>query len=320
MAIPDYETLMLPLLRLLQSEDKHIRALSEALADEFRLTDDEKAALLPSGRGVTVIHSRTGWAKTYLKQAGLIAQPRRGWATLTDRGREVLAGQPTRVDNAFLDRFREFRDFRVRSRSEEEAVSGVLAPVASALVQDDKTESKSPEERLEAARREISLALASDLLARVRAFEPSAFEQLIVDLLVKMGFGGSRADAAARLGRSGDGGIDGIIREDALGLDAVYVQAKCWAADNTVGPDKVGEFFAALARKGASKGVFVTTSDFTKGAHEAHRELGNQKRIVLINGTQLAELMLEHEVGVRTVQTIRLQRLDLDTYEDDDTT
>lgn len=318
--IPDYETLMLPLLRRLQPGEAHVRALSNALSDEFGLTEEERAAQLPSGKGVTVIHSRTGWAKTYLKQAGLVTQPRRGWVALTERGRQVLETPPTRIDNAFLDRFPEFREFRLRSRSTEGSTVGSqpLAPIPPS--DDDTLSGKSPEERLEVARREIVSALAADLLVRIRLFDPSAFEQLIVDLLVKMGFGGSRSDAAARLGRSGDGGIDGIIREDPLGLDAVYIQAKCWAADNTVGPDKVGEFFAALARRGASKGVFVTTSDFTRGAQEAHRELGTQKRIVLINGQQLAELMIEHDVGVRTVQTIRLQRLDLEAYEDDEET
>jgi restriction system protein len=212
-----------------------------------------------------------------------------------------------------------FRDFQSRSRALGEAPGPAVQRTAASVVRaSPPTVVASPQERIQAARQELVSALVADLLQRVRQLDSQAFEQLIVDLLVKIGYGGSRADAAARLGRSGDGGVDGVIREDPLGLDAVYIQAKCWGADSPVGPDKIGEFFAALSRKGAGKGVFVTTSDFTRGAHEAHRELGTQKRIVLINGEQLAQLMIEHEVGVRTVDTVRIQALDLEAYEGDE--
>lgn len=323
MAIPDYETLMLPLLRRLAAGEQHIRQLSQSLAEEFNLTADERAELIPSGRGVTVIHSRTGWAKTYLKAAGLVAQPRRGWVQLTDRGREVLHASPSRIDNTFLSQFPEFRAFRLRSQvvangddDQGGAQPMLLEPPVLRVSSSVQSGATTPEERLDAAVRELRTALAADLLGRLRQVDPAMFEQVIVDLLVSMGYGGNHADAARRIGRTGDGGIDGVIREDRLGLDVIYLQAKRYSADNPVGGPEIRAFAGALLEHGATKGVFVTTGRFTPSAKEAASIRSH--KIVLIDGDELARLLIENEVGVRTVQTVRIQRIDLDAYEDDE--
>lgn len=324
MAIPRYEAVMLPLLRRTAAiGDAHIRDLAAAMADEFALSSEERAVLLPSGRGVAVIRSRTGWTRSYLVQAGLLESVRRRVVRVTERGADVLRDPPPQLDNEFLARFAEFREFAARSRSRApDQGSGTMfgSPPSSdnGSTTVETPPASSPAERLEAAERELRVALAAELLSRVRGLDPSAFEQLIVDLLVKIGYGGSHREAAERLGRSGDGGIDGVIREDALGLDAVYIQAKCYAVNNTVGSGAIREFAGSLLTRGATKGVFVTTSSFSTAAKEEARQLGSHKRVVLIDGEELARLMIEHEVGVRTVQTVRVQRLDLDAYEDED--
>ena len=323
MAIPDYETLMLPLLRRLASGEQHVRELSQSLAEEFTLTDEERTALIPSGRGVTVMHSRTGWAKTYLKAAGLVEQPRRGWVQITERGREVLRAPPARLDNAFLMQFAEFKAFRFPSENgvndADEALTRQAARLDGPYVAKPGAEpsvATSPEERLDLAIGELRTALAADLLSRVHRLDPTMFEQVIVDLLVRMGYGGNRADAARRIGRTGDGGIDGVIREDRLGLDVIYIQAKRYAAENSVGSPEIRAFAGALLEHGATKGVFVTTGRFTPSARDAASIRSH--KIVLIDGEELARLLIEHEVGVRTVQTVHIQRIDLDAYEDDE--
>lgn len=319
MPIPDFQTVMLPLLRLVEKRgDLPIREARDAMADHFGLTAEERSAEIPSGRGVTLISSRVAWAKAYLKQAGLVAQPRRGWVGLTDRGRDVLRRGPQSLNIGFLEEFAEFRAFRDRSRPSVDSSNGNPSSATSHSLPETTPDAiVSPEERLAAAARDLEVGVAAELLDTVRALSPEAFEGLIVDLLVGMGFGGSRKDAGQRLGRTGDGGIDGIIREDSLGLDVIFIQAKKYAADNVVGPDAIRGFAGALLGKGASKGVFVTTSRFTAGAR-ADAEGYRSHRIVLIDGDELARMMMEHSIGVRTVQTIRVQKVDLSAYEDDD--
>lgn len=319
MSIPDFQTVMLPLLQVIESGgDQPIREVREAMADHFGLTAEERAAEIPSGRGVTLISSRVAWAKAYLKQAGLVSQPRRGWVGLTERGKAVLRRDPPSLNIAFLEQFAEFRAFRDRSRPSAYPDSGGQAGVPTdAMPELVREAASSPEERLAAAARDLEVGLAAELLDAVRALSPEAFEGLIVDLLVGMGFGGSRKDAGLRLGRTGDGGVDGIIREDALGLDVIFIQAKKYAIDNVVGPEAIRGFAGALLGKGASKGVFVTTSRFTAGAR-ADAEGYRSHRIVLIDGDELARMMMDHDIGVRTVQTIRVQKVDLSAYEDED--
>lgn len=345
MAIPDYETLMLPVLRhVAAAGEAHIGEIAEAMCDEFGLTPDERAALLPSGRGATVIRSRSQWARTYMAQAGLLEPVRRGVVRATDRGRAMLSEGHARLDSRLLRRFPEFVAFQSRSRNGTEdgggegegaadaaapvaapggAVGGARAAAAAAVAEPSAAarggaEATTPAERLATADREMRAALASDLLDRVRRLTPEAFERLMVDLLLAMGFGGSHAEAGRRLGQSGDGGVDGVIREDALGLDLIYIQAKRYAAANTVGSGAIREFAGALLSHGARKGVFATTSAFTRAAQEERDRLASQQRIVLIDGEELARLMIEHEVGVRVKQVVKVHGLDLEPYEGDD--
>lgn len=307
MPIPDFQTLMLPALRRLAASQWATRDLIAALSEEFGLTYAERVALLPSGQATTMAN-RVTWAVAYLAKAGLVSRVGRARYGATDRGRTALETAPDRITVPWLRRFPEFQETRTGDASRG---------AESLSVSDTATSVATPRERLEVAEREMRAALADELLARVRDLSPTAFEQLIVDLLLRMGYGGTRADAAQRLGRTGDGGVDGVIRGDALGLDAVYLQAKRYAADNTVGSGAIREFSGSLLARGATKGVFVTTSGFSRAALEDRDRLAMQQRIVLIGGTELAALMMEHEVGVRTVQTVRVQRLDLETYEEE---
>ena len=312
MPMPDFQSLMLPVLRRLADHPWKTGDLVAALADEFALTPDERSELLASGRQ-TRIANRTHWALAYLNKAGLLNRLRRGYYEASASGRSLLANPPERITLAFLiERYPGVRAFRGENEATQNGAGG--RPAISAA----EAHAATPRERLEAAEKEIRAALLAELLERIRTLAPEAFEQLIVDLLVKMGYGGSRNEAARRLGRSGDGGIDGIIREDALGLDAVYIQAKRYAEDNTVGAPAIQAFAGALLGNGAVKGVFVTTSRFTTAAREAAAAYRTH-RMILIDGAELAALMIEHEVGVRTIQTIRVQRIDLDAYEDEET-
>ena len=286
MAIPDYESLMFPLLRLAaQTPQMEVSAREAAsvLADQFNLTDDERTALLPSG-ATFVFASRVNWACTYLKKAGLLVATRRGFFRITDRGTEVLKSKPKKLDNDFLDRFLEFREFRARGKKEgrKQAESGAGAAGV-------------PEEVMASQYDLQRKALAAQILDAVKGASPQFFERLVVTLLVKMGYGGTLQDAGAAVGRSGDGGVDGVIKEDKLGLDTIYVQAKRWD-DKPVGSPQVDQFAGALQKKKARKGVFLTTSTFTS---EALRSVADYSaRIVLIDGPALAELMIDHDVGV----------------------
>ncbi len=313
MAIPDFQTLMLPVLRKLAERRWAMIELVEAMSQEHRLTDDERRALLPSGRQ-TRIANRTHWAVAYLNRAGLITRIGRGQYEVSDAGRIVIASPPDRITIKYLTKFPAFAGFRAEARRDNGVTNEVSdQPQSDAIAAQRGT----PEERLEAASSDLKAELAVTLLARVRGLSPAIFEQLIIDVLVKMGYGGSRREAAETLGRSGDGGVDGVIREDALGLDMIYVQAKRYAEDNPVGAPAIQGFAGALLGKGATKGVFVTTSRFTEAARQAQSTYKSH-RIVLLDGAELAHLMIEHEVGVRTVQTIRVQRLDLESYEDEE--
>ena len=245
----------------------------------------------------------------HLSKAGLVTRVSRGRYKASERGAAVLAKPPERITMAYLSRYPEFVAFRAAAKVDE-TVAGA-EPTASATA----AESSTPQERFEAADKALKAELAATLLARLQTLDPTAFEQLIIDVLVGMGYGGTRRDAAARLGRSGDGGIDGVIREDALGLDTIYLQAKRYAEDNAVGAPAIQGFAGALLANGATKGVFVTTGRFTQQARDMGAAYGKTHRIVLIDGRELAQLMIEHEVGVRTVQTVKVQRIDLDDYE-----
>ena len=303
MPIPDFQSLMLPVLQLASDGKEH--SLEEArglLAERFGLTEPEREELLPSGRQRR-FDNRVAWSKVYLQRAGLLHGSRRAHFEITDRGRQVLAEQPERIDIALLDRFEDFRDFRsVNRRSEDEATETVV-PAAEPT---DET----PEELLEQAYQRIRAELTSELLGRVKAGSPRFFENLVVELLLKMGYGRNRAEAGRAIGQSGDEGIDGIISEDRLGLDAIYIQAKRW--DGAVGRPEVQKFVGALHGKRARKGVFITTGTFSADAKEYVSHI--EPRVVLIDGRQLTEYMVDFNLGVTPKTSYEIKRIDSDYF------
>jgi restriction system protein len=299
---------MLPvLIALADGEAKHRRALADRMADHFGLTPEERAQMLPSGKS-PVIRSRTGWALSYMKQAGLVAAPRRGWYQITGTGNEVLSTKPSRIDNDFLTQFEGFRDFRARSRADGADSSAEAEPGSSV----DPLPTEPPDEALERAYGRLRAAVEAELVETTKSVAPTFFEELVIDLLVRMGYGGNRAEAARAIGRTGDGGVDGVIDEDRLGLDAIYVQAKRWEA--AVGRPEIQKFAGALQGQRATKGIFITTSAFTREAEEYAQRIGT--RIVLIDGRRLATLMFEHDVGVSPRRTYVVKDVDGDYFEE----
>lgn len=305
MAIPDFQTLMLPVLAEAAKGEARIGEVVECLADQFGLAPEERSHLLPSGRQTTFAN-RVHWAKSYLGKAGLIELTRRAHFQITERGREVLARPPERIDIKFLNRFPEFQSFRFAQDGADGAE--VVTPANGA------TFNLTPDEVMRAAARQLEAALASELLQRVVSGTPAFFESLVVRLLIAMGYGGSVNDLdKALVGKSGDGGVDGVIDQDPLGLDRIYVQAKRYAPDNSVGASAIRDFFGSLDRFKATKGLFVTTSSFSSSARETSELLS--KRIVLIDGPQLARLMIRHSVGCRIEETLTVKRLDEEFFE-----
>lgn len=308
MSIPDYQTFMLPVLRKAAGGEVKISSVIEELSDEFGLSEDERAELLPSGKQ-TVVANRIHWAKTYLKQAGLVDATRRGHFVISERGRSVLAKNPTSIDNSLLETFTEFQDFKNRQKPPSTDGGDESAPELPPL--GDK---RTPDEVMREAHGQIEDALRGEMLEKIREAPPAFFEGLVVNLLVAMGYGGSVTDAGRALGRSGDGGIDGVINQDALGLDRVYIQAKRYADGNNVGPGAIRDFFGSLDRFKASKGLFVSTSSFTKEAVETAQALS--KRIVLIDSETLTKLMIRYNVGCRVEETLYVRKLDEDFFTD----
>jgi restriction system protein len=302
--IPDYQTAMFPLLQAAADGRAHrLTDFTEALADHFHLTTEEVTARPASG-GALVFSNRLQWAKTYLTQAGLLEPVSRGVFRITEAGQQVLAEPPAKIDVKFLDRYPTFRDFMERSGRAGKAsgTAPVNTPIAS---------NETPQDTMERAWTLLRGQVATELLDTVRRCTPAFFEQLVVDLLVAMGYGGSRADAGQSIGKTGDDGLDGIIKEDKLGLDAVYIQAKRWK--ESVGRPVVQAFAGSLEGVRARKGVFITTSTFTSDARAYVDRI--EKRIVLIDGEMLAELMVEHAIGVDIARTYTVPRIDLDYFE-----
>jgi restriction system protein len=284
MPIPDYQSVMLPLLRQVADKRTYLfKDIVELLAQEFNLSEDESKELLPSGQAF-LFSNRVGWARTYLKKAGLIDSPKRGTLAITPRGLAILKEKPKNIDNALLRRFSEFIDFQSYKKDNQQT----------------------PEETIENSYQAIRQSLAQELLDTVRKLSPLFFERLVVELLVKMGYGGSIKDAGKAIGKTGDEGIDGTIKEDRLGLDIIYIQAKRWQAANVVG---------ALAGQGAKKGIFITTSSFTKDASSYTPR--NETKIVLIDGVQLTQLMIDYNLGVSPQRVYEIKKLDSDYFEEE---
>lgn len=299
--IPDYQSLMLPLLKQVSDRQEHkYRDLIEKLASEFHLTDEERKELLASGTQA-VFDNRVGWAKTYLKKAGLLDSPKRATFVITDTGLATLAKNPDRIDAKYLKQFPSFIEFQNASRNDTEEEVSTQEP-----------NEQTPEENLDKAYQRIRKSLASELLNKVVDLSPTFFERLVVELLVKMGYGGSIKDAGKAIGKSGDEGIDGTIKEDKLGLDIIYIQAKRWKPGNVVGRPELHKFVGALAGQGAKKGIFITTSNFTREAIEYTPK--NETKIVLIDGEQLAQLMIDYNLGCTTQQIYELKKIDSDYF------
>lgn len=301
MAIPDYETLMLPLLEIASSansEGMKLFAATDQLAERFKLTDKERTELLPSG-GTFKFSSRVSWARTYLQKAGLLDAPKRGFFRLTPRGTTILKQSPTKVDNKLLMQFDEFKAFQGKKKIKTDSETGPL---------------ETPIESISSFYEQFREALAFELLERVKKCSPQFFERLVIQVLLKMGYGGSLTDAGAALGKTGDGGVDGVIREDKLGLDNIYIQAKRWT-DKTVGSPDLDQFSGVLSKKKATKGIFITTSSFTKDAQASLKDYSS--RIVLIDGAQLAKYMIDYGIGVSIMDVFELKKIDSDFFEEE---
>lgn len=307
MPIPDFQSAMLPILRMAaDGKDHTLGDAVDLVAHEFKATDQERNELLPSGRQRR-IHNRVGWAKTYLQKAGLLEANGRGRFRITTRGREVLGREPNRIDMQFLKQFPEYNAFAALRHDVQPSGE---SPSPSAVDESSET----PEEVLDKSYQALRRGLADDLLERIKKSSPSFFERLVVDLLVAMGYGGSLKDAGQAVGQSGDGGIDGIIKEDRLGLDVVYVQAKRW--NDKVGRPVVQAFAGSLEGQRARKGVLITTSDFSQDARDYVKNI--EKKIVLINGQDLTRFMIDHDVGVATVDTYIVKKIDIDYFGDEE--
>ncbi|PSF38129.1 restriction endonuclease [Aphanothece hegewaldii CCALA 016] len=302
MSIPDFQTIMLPLLQYTEDEQEHsLRDSIEYLATFFKLTDSEKKHLLPSGQQAT-FDNRVGWASTYLKKAKFLVKTKRGYFKITERGQDVLKQKLSEINTNFLNNFAEFRNFQSPQNSNDlprKANNGSLS----------ETE-RTPEESLEMFYQKIRESLAYELLEAIKSCSPEFFEKLVVELLIKMGYGGSRKEAGQAVGQSRDGGIDGIIKEDRLGLDIIYIQAKRW--NNTVSRPEIQKFAGALLGQKAKKGIFITTFQFSKDAIDYAKNL--ESKIILIDGQALTELMIDYNVGVSPIKSYEVKKIDIDYF------
>jgi len=301
MSIPDYQTIMLPLLKNVKDGKEYsLEETTNLIIDQFKLTENEKNELLPSG-GQTIISNRVGWARTYLKKAALLESPKRGYLRITERGKQLLSKDISEINVKTLNQYDEFKEFRSKHKEKtqnEEVISNAFV---------------TPEEAFEYGYQKITENLSDELLEKIKSCSPRFFENLVVELLVKMGYGGSRKEAGEVIGKSGDGGIDGIIKEDRLGLDIIYIQAKRW--ENVVGRPEIQKFAGALLGQKARKGIFITTSYFTDDADDYANNI--ESKLILIDGDKLAKLMIEHSVGLNTINTYEVKKIDNDYFYED---
>lgn len=302
MSIPDYQGFMYPLLHAIADGQEHsVRDIVVNLSDQLGLTAEERQQMLPSGQQ-SIVSNRVGWAKTYLKKAGLLDNPKRGRVRITKAGLDALSQNSNTIDNTFLNRYPSFTEFVSKTPSDEDVSETVVK------------ETKTPDEVLDSSYQNLRKALADELLDQVKQCSPAFFERLVVDLLVAMGYGGSLADAGQAIGKTGDGGIDGVIKEDKLGFDVVCIQAKRW--EGTVGRPVVQAFAGSMEGVRARKGVLITTGTCSKDAEEYVNRI--ERKIVLIDGRRLADLMIDHNIGVATARTYTIKRLDSDYFAEDE--
>ena len=304
MAIPEFQEFMLPTLKIMSDKImRKNREIYDLVAENINLTNEDKAEMLPSGTQPRYAN-RADWALHYLHRAGLIDVPKRGFSIITDEGLKVLKENLTRIDRKYLTRFPKFIEYVSRGPEVKDNTK---------ISSEKNFEQTTPEEEIDHVNKKLNQALSDELLGVIKSVKPSFFEQLVIDLLLKMGYGGSKAEAGKAVGKSGDGGIDGIINEDRLGLDKVYVQAKRWEA--TVGRPQIQAFVGSLAGHHSNKGIFITTSEFSKEAREYIEKINSQ--ISLIDGSKLVDLMIEHNLGVNVAQTYEIKKIDRDYFPED---
>lgn len=296
MAIPDYQSLMLPLLKFLSDGQEHkTREAVEKLSDEFGLSEEERNELLPSGQQ-PIIDNRVGWARTYMLKAGLIEAPKRGYIKISEKGQEVLKQNPEKIDVKFLEQFPEFIEFRT-----------IKKETSKETARDDELEDVTPDELMERGYNSITASLAQELLEKIRKVDPYFFEEIVGKLLSAMGYGDYEITS-----RSGDKGVDGIVSQDKLGLDRIFFQAKRYEEGNSVTARDVRDFVGTLDLHGVNKGIFITTSRFPKDTHEILKK--TPKNIILIDGPKLAKLMIEYDVGVSPQKTYQIKKIDIDFF------
>jgi restriction system protein len=310
MSVPDFQPMMLPFLRFSQDQKEHsLQEVKMLLIDYYQLSNDDVEELVPSGRQ-TRLNNRVSWISTFFKKAKLIEQTKRGFYKITPRGNQLLMQNPKRIDMKVLQQYPEFVEFRTsKNGKNKKAQIEIIAEQTEITAEQSKT----PEESLEIAYQIIRTALAAEILEKVKSCSPAFFERLVVELLVKMGYGGTLQDAGKAVGKSGDGGIDGIIKEDRLGLDVIYLQAKRW--EGNVSRPEIQKFAGALLGNQARKGVFITTSDFTKEAKDYAKSITSN--IILINGEELAELMIDYNAGVSVATTYEIKKIDSDYFSEE---
>jgi len=302
LAVPKYHEFMLPMLKeLKEGSSKSMQEIRDSLADHFNLSEKELKELLPSGNQ-SIFDNRVGWARTYLKKAGLVDSPKRSFVVITDRGREVLAENPDEITSNYLKKFDEFLEFQNLSNKKEEEAEEV-------------TSEQTPSEQFESAYKKLKSGLKTELLDTIMDCSPFFFERLVVDLLINLGYGGSKKEAGEAFATTGDEGIDGIIKEDKLGLDLIYIQAKRWKKDSCVGRPEIQKFAGALQGKRAKKGIFITTSYYSNEAREFVKNLDS--KIILIDGDSLADYMIESNTGVSTTSKYEIKRLDTDYFNEE---
>lgn len=301
--IPDFQTLMLPILKYLgDGEEYSSKDILNRVIIDFKLSDEEVAQLLPSG-STRVVVNRIGWALSHLKQSDLIESTKRSYYKLTETGKTLLKKDLDRIDLKFLRTLPSYLKWRATfSNTNNESV----------ISETNEQDSRTPEELIESSYNKIKEDLIIEILDKIKKNTPQFFEFLVIDLLIKMGYGGSREEAGSVIGKSNDGGIDGIIKEDRLGLDSIYIQAKRW--ENTVPISQIRDFAGSLLSKKSKKGIFITTSNFPKNAYEYVNSI--EHKIILIDGKELAELMIEHNVGLNIKNTFEIKRIDLDYFEE----
>jgi restriction system protein len=309
MAIPDFQSIMLPLLKYISDgKEYNSKEVTEVLADKFNLTKEEKNEMLPSGKSKTFTN-RVAWAKAHLVSAGLIKSITRGHYKISESGIMVLSNNPDLINMKYLDQFKDYKDWRKGNKNKEDYNQ---SDDDSSKIED--FEKKTPDEIIKEAHIELRQKLIQEVLTELKNCSPQYFERVVLDLLVRMGYGGTFSDAASTTSFTGDEGIDGVIKEDKLGLDSIYIQAKKW--ENQVSRPEIQKFAGALMGKNAKKGVFITTSNFSSHAVDYAKHIADQ-RIVLIDGTQLAEYMIDHDLGVSISETIHIKTLDTDYFNEE---